>query len=131
MIGCLLTDDVAIDGCICQIVEEGRGMVRWMKERGRVEERHWGESDGRPDPGRLDFKSHPCGGGHGARPERCESSHRASHADSCVRCALRHISIQPDPLSDWYGLSWMHPAIADHTYNACDMTISNEYIAMS
>lgn len=33
-------------------------MARWMEERGGVEERHcWGEVDGGPEPGRLDFKA--------------------------------------------------------------------------
>jgi len=39
-VGRLLTDDVAIDGGICQSVEEGRGMVGRMEEGGGVEERH-------------------------------------------------------------------------------------------
>jgi len=39
-VGRLLTDEMAIDVGICQSVEEGRGMVGWMEERGGMEERH-------------------------------------------------------------------------------------------
>jgi len=46
VVGRLLTDDMAIDVGIRQGVEEGRGMVGRMEERGGMEERHVKESWG-------------------------------------------------------------------------------------
>ena len=68
---CKLTGDVAIDVCMCQSIEERRGMVSWVDERCGMEKRHRWRGRGRVDGGRnrygWAFKRHPCGGGPDAR----------------------------------------------------------------